>query len=196
MSGSGPVLQYASVQQGSRLCLPVDSRLAIEQTPDGFRVLARVMGKQGAIVSMLFASFVLLLYAIFTCSEILRAIHSHSLQRFPVPTAVFCAGYGGLLMVVINNTWRWTALDVSPQQLRLTRWSFFSRRSIVWEMSNLRDVAVEKVIAVSQAGERGQLRLAFHNRGPVHLFVGHEALALETAAARLQQMLEPSARET
>jgi hypothetical protein len=189
MDDAGPILQYASAQPAGRLCLPTDSSLHIQQNNQGIRVLAAIKAKRGSIGGMVFACFILLLYVSFLVPEIVHTIRAGSTHYIPDCLACFCAGYGALLVFVANNTWRWTALDITPESLKLTTWSFFTRRTVVWERSDVRDAVVDKVWVVSRPGQHGQLRLALLNRPPVLLFAGHDAAMLESAAAYIRAML-------
>jgi hypothetical protein len=189
MKDTGLILQYASAEPSGRLCLPTDCSLYIQKTDTGIRVLAAIKVRKGAIGGMVFACLVLLLYSAFLVPEMMHAIRTRSTQYIPDCLACFCAAYAGLLVFVANNTWRWTALDVSPESLKLTLWSFFSRRSIVWDGAALHDVAVDRVWVVGRPGPHGQLRLALLNKAPVLLFAGHDMAMLESAAAQIRAIL-------
>lgn len=189
MTDSGPILQYASAEPTGRLCLPTDCSLHIQHRREGIRILAAITAKRAAIGGMVFACCILLLYLAFLVPAVLHAIRTRSTHYVPDCLACFCAGYGALLIFVANSTWRWTALDVTRDALKLTTWSFFSRRSIDWQAADLRDVTVDKVWVVSRPGHHGQLRLALLNRPPVVLFAGHNLDTLESAAAQIRAML-------
>jgi hypothetical protein len=189
MNDPGPILQYASVQQGGQLCLPTDCRLYIQQTDTGVRILSAITGKGGAIGGMVFAVFILLLYSLFMLPDLQRTVEKVSLRYFPFCVFIPWALYAGLLLLVVDRTWRWDALDVSSSELRLSHWSIFARRSNVWDAADLRDVTVTKVHVVGRFGPHGQLQLTLVNSAPVLLFAGHDSRVLESAAARIRYRL-------
>src|SRR5262245_54803962 len=98
MPDPAPILDYASPLQRRWLAMPAETRLDWEFDPGHVHAIARKAGQIESVAAILFACFILILYA----AIILR-------MRRESATAIvlgFWLLYAALLGLVVRNTWR------------------------------------------------------------------------------------------
>jgi hypothetical protein len=175
----GPILDYASPRANTINRLPALSILAIRRTDEGAEIVETLTGKSEAIGAIIFAVFVILwinLQAFFIWRQ-------YTGQA--ITLNVFATVMAGLIMLVINNTWRKTILISRPGALSLTFKSLFQTRHFAWSDEQIQRVAVFALADRRTGRLIHELRLTTWTDAGARLFTGHSSIELKVVAEAL-----------
>jgi len=131
-----PILDYAGPRSHGKVRLPAKSVLRLQHHDDGVSVLETLSGKGEAVAGLAFAGFILLYLACLIVPGVIWAMHAqnHVMQR--LGPYLLLAGVwvleAALSLVVIQRTWRRTALSVRDGRVVLEMSSPFGSRRWEW----------------------------------------------------------------
>ena len=168
-----PILDYAGPISRSNFRLAAKSELHITPAPDRLVVRETLAGREGAIVALLFAAFVIVIMAA------MQFEMAHKWRRNKETMALYAAmmiAEGAVGAMVINQTWRRTVLEVTPQEISLTFAAPFGQTThLRWPAEQVADVAVvDSLLGNDPKGQRvPELALSMWSGPPVRLFTGH-----------------------
>jgi hypothetical protein len=181
---NSPILDYAGPISRSGLRLAATSELKITSEPRRLVVRETLAGRGGAIGALVFAGFV------FFVMINVELDMWHKWRRH-VQEMTFFAGLmtaeGAVGMLVVNQTWRRTVLEVTPVDVSLVFASpFAAGRKFHWPAEQVAQVAVVDS-TLGQAGPRvPELELAMWSGPPVRLFTGHPQAQLAYLAQTIR----------
>jgi hypothetical protein len=175
----GPILDYASPRPNTINRLPAQSILAIRRTDEGAEIVETLSGKGEAIGAIVFAGFVILWINI--QAELLWKSYTGEAIFLNVTGAVMA----GLIVLVINNTWRKTSLISRPGALSLTFKSIFQTRHFAWSDEQIQSVAVFALADRKTGRLLHELRLLTWTDSGARLFTGHSSVELKVVVNAL-----------
>jgi hypothetical protein len=188
-TGGAPILDYAGPASRRALRLPAQSVISVREEPGHLTIVERLAGHGGAVAALGLAAFTLLILIMVETS--LAAKWHKTLDEMlligGLIAAEACVG-----ALVINNTWRKTVLEVTPEMLNVTFSAPFTGRS----RFEFRDEMIAAIAVIDTALAPGapvvpELEIRMWNAPPVRLFIGHRQGELEDLAARMRRIQPP-----
>jgi hypothetical protein len=147
-----PILDYASPRPRGKVRLPARSVLHLQRDParGETRVIEALEGKAQATAALIFAAFVLIVMIATMYPELAKMFR----ERAPNPLVVILGPLwiveAGLMVAVINNTWRKTVLIARGDAgLSLAFSSLFRRMAYQWPAHRIGQIRV--VVTVDAA---------------------------------------------
>ena len=192
MDDSAAILDYASPRKRGRLRLPAVSRLAVAFEGDRVTVEESLAGQTGAAAAALVFGLITTAAAAsaaVACGYDFRHHHwFHDWQPALVP-ALLAAAEFGLMVAVVQQTWRRTVLTAEYDDLRLAFLSPLHRRRYRWTGNDIADVVVVNVANADTGMPLGEVLITRVGGGDVRLFTDHGALCLGGIARAAHDML-------
>jgi len=200
MAGPNDILDYASPRPRGRYRLPSVSRLDVQREWDSLVVIETLRGKGAAIAAMLIGLVSLITLPCSFINTTMPGIvrlwqdlsDDQSRARALLGMAIFLALWGSdavLLVLVANNTWRKTVLEVRDGTLTLTLQSLFGRQVHNWPFEQILELGVDRTLELEFIDPRLELVLRAHGGQLIHLFADHKEAELEPIAAGLKQTM-------
>jgi hypothetical protein len=188
MSDLAPILDYAGPRpRGQRVRLPAKSILRWTWDRDGKRldVVETLAGKSAALAALAFAGFVLVVLG-FTTVTIFGKRYDPSAA---IPGAVWLLEFG-LMLAVINNTWRRTELWATVDGIGLRfRAPLQPRREHWWARDQVGDVLVTRVVLGAYVEPLSELEVRVVDVPAARLFTGHAQGLLAEVATQVRKAL-------
>jgi hypothetical protein len=183
-----PILDYAGPRpRGKPARLPAASILSWRWDRDGRRldVVETLAGKAEALAAIAFAVFVLVVLGAMTISIFGRRYDPSA----AFPGTVWLLEFG-LMLAVINNTWRRTELWATPEGIGLRFWApLLPRREHWWSRVQVSDVIVART-TMSRGGESlFELELRGVDAPSAQLFTGHPQRLLNELLGQIRLAL-------
>ncbi len=192
MDDSGAILDYASPRKRGRLRLPAVSRLTVAVADGRVTVEESLAGRAGV------AAAALLFGLITTCAAAMAAMasgydfrHHHWFHDWPVAFVPggLAAAEVGLMVAVVQQTWRRTILTAEYDELRLAFLSPLHRRRYRWTGNDVADVLIVHTANTDTGLPLGEVLITRVAGGDVRLFTDHPARRLGGLARAVHDML-------
>jgi hypothetical protein len=183
----GPILDYASPRQHGKVRLPSHSRIVVELDRDRIIVREWLEAKAGAIMAMVIAVFTLLALAMTMYQGITGRMHRDDRLWLVAVPGVVGACEIWVFLLVVNNTWRRTVLEVRSDALLLAFASPFGDRRYEWGASQIEDIRVDLTTTAKNRNTLGELVVHLAGLPLVKLFTDHPAAELAELSGRLRQ---------
>jgi hypothetical protein len=156
----------------STLRLAAKSELHITPAPQRLLVRETLAGRESAIAALTFAAIVMIVMAMVQVDMARK--WRRNLQPMLFGAAMMVAE-AVVAAMVINQTWRRTVLEVTPQELRLTFAAPFARTTrLRWPAEQVADLRlIDSALPGHAMQAMAELELLMWSGPPVRLFTGH-----------------------
>jgi hypothetical protein len=175
------IIDYASPRPRSKLRLPSRSRIVCQYEPGRLTVVEELKADGGAIAGVVFAALLLGYFGTFS-------FLADGWRGFLVDL-IFMAPYAGLILLVIDRTWRKTVLSVTARELRLMSGSSIHRKNYRWDATNVLDVANWGTANPPNDTPLSEVRIQISDGEDIRLFTDHRSSEIDELAIAIRGAL-------
>jgi hypothetical protein len=171
--------------------LPASSFLSLSNDNGKHSIVETLAGQSSAIAALAFAGFVLLVVA---SVEVSMAEKWHRNLEAMLLLAAMMAAEVIVGAMVINNTWRKTVLEVTPEELTITFSAPFTGRTrFEYRSEAVAEVSVIDAEIVPGAPTVPEMEIRMWNSPAVRLFPGHRHSELQHLVKMIREVQPPAA---
>jgi hypothetical protein len=192
------ILDYASPRPAGAarvMRLPARSDLKIDELdqptdapphPPAVRIIETLRGQGGAIVSVVFALFVML-----TMLMVMLNVRARRDVGAFICLGPFWLTMAALIPCVINSTWRRTVVEADRHALRIRlRAPLWGRRKLAWDVDRVAGVdALQWADGSARSSSVARIVITIRDARPLVLFSGHDLRELLWIAGRMRDAM-------